>query len=161
MPVSISTNTLTKDFASVRALNGVTTNIEKGEIRGLLGPNGSGKSTFMKILMGLIKPDYGRATVEGLDPSKDPIAVRQRVGYVPETPRLYDFLTGLEYLDRDGQFVFRIGNSPLIGCAVRAVVGSHEYDFCGQLLPVIFELFPALETKLPYENNFFPGDFLA
>ncbi|MCL5067174.1 MAG: ABC transporter ATP-binding protein [Thaumarchaeota archaeon] len=99
LPVSISTNMLTKDFASVRALNGVTTNIEKGEIRGLLGPNGSGKSTFMKILMGLIKPDYGLATVEGLDPSKDPIAVRQRVGYVPETPRLYDFLTGLEYLD--------------------------------------------------------------
>ncbi len=99
MPVSISATTLTKDFSSVRALNSITTSIEKGEIRGLLGPNGSGKSTFMKILMGLIKPDYGHVSVEGFDPSRDPVQVRQLVGYVPETPRLYDFLTGIEYLD--------------------------------------------------------------
>jgi ABC-2 type transport system ATP-binding protein len=89
--VSISANALTKDFALVRALNSITTSIEKGEIRGL--------STFMKILMGLIKPDYGNVTVEGFDPTKNPVQVRQLVGYVPETPRLYDFLTGIEYLD--------------------------------------------------------------
>ena len=90
---------MTKDFTSVRALNAITTNIEKGEIRGLLGANGSGKTTFMKILMGLIRPDYGQVTVEGFDPSKDPISVREIVGYVPEMPRLYDFLSGVEYLD--------------------------------------------------------------
>jgi ABC-2 type transport system ATP-binding protein len=96
---SITVSNVTKDFASVRALNSVTTSITKGEIRGLLGANGSGKSTLMKILMGLIKPDQGILTVEGLDPTKEPIAVRQIVGYVPEVPRLYDYLSGIEYLD--------------------------------------------------------------
>jgi ABC-2 type transport system ATP-binding protein len=96
---SISIINLTKSFATVRALNSVTTSVEKGEIRGLLGANGSGKSTLMKILMGLIKPDQGNVAVEGLDPSRDALAVRRIVGYVPETPRLYDYLSGIEYLD--------------------------------------------------------------
>ncbi|HZW56462.1 MAG TPA: ABC transporter ATP-binding protein [Nitrososphaerales archaeon] len=96
---SILAQGLTKDFTSVRALNSVSTSVERGEIRGLLGANGSGKSTFMKILMGLLRPDYGTVMVEGLDPVRDPIAVRQIVGYVPEVPRLYDYLTGIEYLD--------------------------------------------------------------
>lgn len=90
---------VTKSFESVRALNSITMTVEDGEIRGLLGPNGSGKSTFMKILMGLIRPDQGNLTVEGFDPAQDPIAVRQIVGYVPEVPRLYDYLSGIEYLD--------------------------------------------------------------
>jgi len=77
----------------------VTTVIDRGEIRGLLGANGSGKSTLMKILMGLIKPDQGIISVEGLDPTREQISVRQIVGYVPEVPRLYDYLTGVEYLD--------------------------------------------------------------
>ena len=53
----------------------------------------------MKILLGLVKPDNGRVIVEGIDPAVNPIPVRQMVGYVPETPRLYDFLSGIEYLD--------------------------------------------------------------
>ncbi len=96
---SIEALNITKDFASVRALNSISMSIEKGEIRGLLGANGSGKSTFMKILMGLVKPDQGTITVDGFDPVKEPIAVRGIVGYVPETPRLYDYLSGIEYLD--------------------------------------------------------------
>ncbi len=96
---AVSAIRLVKDFGSVRALNDVSTNVEPGEIRGLLGPNGSGKSTFMKILMGLVKPSYGQVLVEGLDPAVDPLGVRQIVGYVPEQPRLYDFLSGIEYLD--------------------------------------------------------------
>jgi ABC-2 type transport system ATP-binding protein len=99
LTVSISASGVTKDFTSVRALNSISTNIESGEIRGLLGANGSGKTTFMKIIMGLIKPDSGLVNVEGFDPAREPIRVRELVGYVPETPRLYDFLTGIEYLD--------------------------------------------------------------
>lgn len=99
MPASITSANITKDFASVRAVNSITTTIEKGEIRGLLGANGSGKSTFMKILMGLIRPDSGNISVEGFDPSVNPLAVRQLTGYVPEVPRLYDYLSGIEYLD--------------------------------------------------------------
>jgi ABC-2 type transport system ATP-binding protein len=99
MPASISVEKVAKNYGNVWALNGISTSIERGEVRGLLGANGSGKSTLMKILLGLVRPDNGLVTVEGIDPSMNSIAVRQIVGYVPETPRLYDFLTGIEYLD--------------------------------------------------------------
>jgi ABC-2 type transport system ATP-binding protein len=99
MPPSISIERIAKSYGNVLALNGVNTTVERGEVRGLLGANGSGKSTLMKILLGLIKPDNGLVTVEGVNPSINPVAVRQIVGYVPETPRLYDFLSGIEYLD--------------------------------------------------------------
>jgi ABC-2 type transport system ATP-binding protein len=97
--VSVSIEKIAKSYGNIWALNGVNTTIARGEIRGLLGANGSGKSTLMKILLGLIKPDNGRVTVEGIDPALTPIPVRQMAGYVPETPRLYDFLSGIEYLD--------------------------------------------------------------
>ena len=99
MAVSISIERIAKNFGNVWALNGINTTIEKGEVRGLLGANGSGKSTLMKILLGLIRPDNGLVNVEGIDPTINPIGVREIVGYVPENPRLYDFLSGVEYLD--------------------------------------------------------------
>ncbi|HEX9262353.1 MAG TPA: ABC transporter ATP-binding protein, partial [Candidatus Bathyarchaeia archaeon] len=65
----------------------------------LLGPNGSGKSTTLKMLLGLVQPDAGTINVLGLDVMKDAVAVKQQVGYVPEAPNVYEFLTGIEYLD--------------------------------------------------------------
>ncbi|MDG6921711.1 MAG: ABC transporter ATP-binding protein [Nitrososphaerota archaeon] len=97
--MSISIQRLAKNYGNVWALNGVNTTIEMGEVRGLLGANGSGKSTLMKILLGLVRPDNGLVTVEEINPAINPIAVREIIGYVPETPRLYDFLSGIEYLD--------------------------------------------------------------
>jgi ABC-2 type transport system ATP-binding protein len=96
---AVTVERISKSYGVVWALNGVNTVVGKGEIRGLLGANGSGKSTLMKILIGLVKPDNGRVTVLGADPALQPILVRENVGYVPETPRLYDFLTAVEYLD--------------------------------------------------------------
>jgi ABC-2 type transport system ATP-binding protein len=66
---------------------------------GLLGPNGSGKSTLMKIIVGIMKPDSGNIEVLGKDVVKDPTGVKGLVGFVPESPRLYEFLSGVEYLD--------------------------------------------------------------
>lgn len=88
-----------KRYNEILAVNQLDLTIKTGEIFGLLGPNGSGKSTTMKMLLGLVKPDTGSVTVLGLDVQKDPVAVKQQVGYVPEAPRLYEFLTGIEYLD--------------------------------------------------------------
>ena len=73
--------------------------IDTGEIFALLGPNGSGKSTTLKMLLGLVQPTAGSISVLGLDVLKDPVAVKQQVGYVPESPEIYEFLTGIEYLD--------------------------------------------------------------
>jgi len=73
--------------------------LNSGEIFGLLGPNGSGKSTTLKMLLGLVHPDEGLVTVLGMPVQQDPVALKRMVGYVPEAPRLYEFLTGIEYLD--------------------------------------------------------------
>lgn len=81
------------------AVKGVNFQVESGQILGLLGPNGSGKSTLMKIILGIMKPDTGSIQVQGVDVAKNPIEVKRIVGYVPESPRLYEFLTGVEYLD--------------------------------------------------------------
>jgi len=88
-----------KRYADIVAVDYVDLDIKYGEIFGLLGPNGSGKSTALKIILGLVKPDSGSVSVLGIKAKDDPIAVKRQVGYVPESPRLYEFLTGLEYLD--------------------------------------------------------------
>src|SRR5208282_3888530 len=95
----LQVNGVTKSFGDVRALNGVSFSVEHAEVLGLLGPNGSGKSTLMKIIVGVLKPDAGNIQVLTTDVGADPIRVKKIVGYVPESPRLYEFLTGTEYLD--------------------------------------------------------------
>ncbi len=89
----------TKRYDEIVAVDHVNLTIGSGEIFGLLGPNGSGKSTTLKMLLGLVHPDEGVVTVLGMSPFQDPVALKRAVGYVPEAPRLYEFLTGVEYLD--------------------------------------------------------------
>lgn len=90
---------VTKRYNEILAVNNINLSINSGEIFALLGPNGSGKSTTLKMLLGLVPPTAGSLTVLGLDVLKDPIAVKRQVGYVPESPDVYEFLTGIEYLD--------------------------------------------------------------
>ena len=90
---------LSKFYGQVPGLNDLSMAVATGEVRGLLGQNGSGKSTLLKTLLGLIHPSSGSARVLGVDVQKAPIEVRRLVGYVPESPRLYEFLTATEYLD--------------------------------------------------------------
>ncbi|QVW36674.1 ABC transporter ATP-binding protein [Geobacter sulfurreducens] len=98
---AISINNLSKTFRTrkwgkVEALRDLTLSIEPGEIFGFLGPNGAGKSTTIKTLMGLITPTTGSAELSGI-PVCD-AACRAKVGYLPENPAFYDFLTAREYL---------------------------------------------------------------
>lgn len=88
-----------KWYGKILAVDNVDLNIRQGEIFGLLGPNGSGKSTTLKMLLGLVQPDGGSVNVLGISVQRDPVAVKRSVGYIPEAPRLYEFLTGIEYLD--------------------------------------------------------------
>ncbi len=90
---------LTKAYGSTVALHDVTLAVSTGEVRGLLGPNGSGKSSLMKTIIGLTKPSYGSIQVLGYDVRTNPMEIKKIVGYVPESPRLYEFLTATEYLD--------------------------------------------------------------
>lgn len=95
----ILTEKLSRSYGEKEALVDLDLRVEPGEILGFLGPNGAGKSTTVKILTGLIRPTSGRAWVAGYDVVEQPLEVKRRIGYVPETAALYDALTGAEYLE--------------------------------------------------------------
>jgi ABC-2 type transport system ATP-binding protein len=90
---------LTKQFGARLAVDGLSLQLAPGEIVGLLGPNGAGKTTTLKILLGMLRPTRGHATVLGLDSMTQAVAIKQRVGYSPDEPSFYDFLTGRETLE--------------------------------------------------------------
>ncbi|MCX6132927.1 MAG: ABC transporter ATP-binding protein [Ignavibacteriales bacterium] len=94
----IETQHLTKRYDTKVAVVDLNLKVHEGEIFGFLGPNGAGKSTTVKMLTGMIFPSSGNALVEGFDILKDPIEVKKRIGYVPETGALFESLTGWEYL---------------------------------------------------------------
>jgi ABC-2 type transport system ATP-binding protein len=89
---------LTKDYGKVRALDSLSLEIGQGEIFGLLGPNGAGKSTTIKILNTLVKPTSGQALLAGIDVVKNPLAIKQRIGVVPQENNLDRDLTAFENL---------------------------------------------------------------
>jgi ABC-2 type transport system ATP-binding protein len=90
---------ISKSFGPVQALSAVSFSVASGEIVGLLGPNGAGKSTTMRAILGLVRADTGEIRLFGRNVTVDPAETKRLVGYVPESPALYEFLTGAEYLD--------------------------------------------------------------
>jgi len=100
----IEVKALTKIFAGrIRAVDGISFNVEKGEILGFLGPNGAGKTTTLNVLATLLRPTSGTATVNGHDILAEPDAVRRSIGYVFQDPTLDLELTGRENLDFHGR----------------------------------------------------------
>ncbi|MBX3128299.1 MAG: ATP-binding cassette domain-containing protein [Polyangiaceae bacterium] len=94
----IAASGLTKRFGSVRALDKVSFEVQKGEVVGFLGPNGAGKSTTMRILTCFISPSAGTAKVRGHDVFEEPLAVRKSLGYLPQRAPLYTDMNVYEYL---------------------------------------------------------------
>ena len=96
--MSISVSAITKIYGQQKAVDNVSFSIPENGITGFLGPNGAGKSTTMKIITGYLTPDSGTALVNGIDVSKDPIAAKKRIGYLPEGNPLYPDMYVREYL---------------------------------------------------------------
>ena len=94
---------LYRSFRGIPAIEDVSFQVAPGEIVGFLGPNGAGKSTTVKIVTGMLRPNDGRVLFEGQDVSKDMVAFRAALGYVPEEAHLYNYLSGLEYLQLVGR----------------------------------------------------------
>jgi ABC-2 type transport system ATP-binding protein len=99
MSAAITTHDLTRSFPSGRALDGLTLEVEQGEVLALLGPNGAGKTTTVRLLNGILTPERGNATVLGIDPAVDGNAVRRRTGVLTEHAGLDERLTARENLE--------------------------------------------------------------
>lgn len=94
----LQTQALSKQFGATRALDGVTLRVEPGEIYCLLGANGAGKTTLVNVFLNFVEPSQGQALVDGLDVTREPLATKQRLAYIPEQVMLYGTLSGLENL---------------------------------------------------------------
>ena len=103
MELALETRGLRRAFGEVMAVDGIDLAVPRGTLYGFLGPNGAGKSTTIKCLTGLLRPSGGSMRILGIDLEKDPVAVKRRVGVVPEDLALFDRLTGGETLTFVGQ----------------------------------------------------------
>ncbi len=106
---------LTKRYGSTTAVKNISFEVEKGEVVGFLGPNGAGKTTTMRVLTCFLPPTEGTASVAGFDVLEDPLEVKKRIGYLPETPPLYPEMSVRDYLD----FVARLKGIPSADVADR------------------------------------------
>jgi len=107
MEYVIQTQALNKSYKKFKALTSLDLQVQKNSIFGFLGPNGAGKTTTIKLLLGLIKPSDGGGTVFGLDIVHESVAIRSRVGYLPQDPRFYDYMTARQILEYTAKFYFK------------------------------------------------------
>ena len=93
----IDIRSLSKNFGDVQAVRELDLHVPRGELFCFLGPNGAGKTTTIKVLTGLLKPTSGEVRVAEIDITRDPVAAKKRIGYIPDMPFLYDRLTPTEF----------------------------------------------------------------
>ena len=99
----IEVHDVRKQFGDVKALGGVSFSARDGHITALLGPNGAGKTTLLRTLVGLLKRDHGTIAIDGVDPERDPLAVRRNIGFLTDQFGLYERLSTREYLAYFGE----------------------------------------------------------
>ncbi len=97
-PWMIQCADLIKRYGAFTAVDNLNLGVRRGEIFGFLGPNGAGKTTTIRMLVGLLRPTSGRIVVDGIDMQNQPLAARARIAYLPDTPYLYEKLTGREFI---------------------------------------------------------------
>lgn len=105
----IETHDLSVYYGRDRGIHNLNMSVEQGEVYGFLGPNGAGKTTTLRVLLDIIRPTGGRATIFGLDCRKDGVQIRRRIGYIPGELKLYQQLRADEYFD----MIARVGGTPV------------------------------------------------
>jgi len=103
----IETHGLTKTYKGVNALQALDLRVQPNSILAFLGPNGAGKTTTIKLLLGLIRASSGTARIFDLDSVRDSVAIRSRIGYLPQQPHFYDYMTARQVLRYTARFYFR------------------------------------------------------
>ena len=107
IPPVIETHGLTKTYKGVQALKSLDLQVQHNSIFGFLGPNGAGKTTTIKLLLGLIRPTAGSASVFGMDIVNQSVDIRARVGYLPQEPHFYEYMTARQTLRFTAKFFFK------------------------------------------------------
>ena len=141
----IETEGLSKRFGGTLAVSELSLRVAAGEVMGFLGPNGSGKTTTIRLLMGLLRPSAGRAAILGRDCHTDAVALKRDVGYLPDEPFLYPYLSGVETLElvaglhgfapaearrRAAAIAERLGLGDAMRALHRHVLAGHEEATC-------------------------------
>ena len=94
----IELRNIVKDYGSYTALHQLDLSVPAGEVFGFIGPNGAGKTTTIKVIGGILAPTAGSVRIAGIDMARDPVAAKQRIGFIPDRTYLYEKLTGMEFL---------------------------------------------------------------
>ena len=90
---------LTKKFGSKVAVDDLSLHIQPGELFGFIGHNGAGKTTTLKSAVGILRPDEGEIFIDGISLAEKPLECKKKLAYIPDNPDLYDFMTGIKYLN--------------------------------------------------------------
>ena len=90
---------LSKSFGEKKAVDGLELHIKPGEIYGFIGHNGAGKTTTLKCVSGILRPDEGEITIDGVKLAENPIECKRRMAYIPDNPDLYEFMSGIKFLN--------------------------------------------------------------
>ena len=143
---------LTKLFGGFTAVDAVSFDVRRGEVLGYLGPNGSGKTTTIRMLLGLLTPSGGHATVFGHDIARESEAIRRRVGYMSQRFALYDELTALENLTFYAG-VYGVGEAARVQQAMRTVGLEREADTRAGALPIGWRQRLALATAIVHQPS--------
>ncbi len=106
-PFVIETHQLSKTYKNVQALNSLDLQVHQNSIFGFLGPNGAGKTTTIKLMLGLTRPSAGTATIFGLDSVANSVEIRSRIGYLPQEPHFYEYMTARQTLRFTAEFFFK------------------------------------------------------
>ena len=135
---------LTKHYGTKTAVDGLTLTIQPGEIYGFLGPNGAGKTTTLKCCCGILQPDSGEVFVDGVSMQKEPLRAKQKLAYLPDDPKLYEYMTGIQYLDFIAD-VYRISDAAR---AERTRIYSERFDLNDALSQPIGAYSHGMKQKL-------------
>lgn len=135
---------LTKHYGTKTAVDGLTLTIQPGEIYGFLGPNGAGKTTTLKCCCGILRPDSGEVLVDGVSMQKEPLQAKKKLAYLPDDPKLYEYMTGIQYLD----FIANVYGVSDAARAERTRIYSERFDLNDALSQPIGAYSHGMKQKL-------------
>ena len=135
---------LTKCYGEKKAVDDLSLHIHPGEIYGFIGHNGAGKTTTLKSVVGILQFDNGEITIDGVSVKADPITCKKNIAYIPDNPDLYDFMTGMQYLN----FICDVFSVPTEVRQQRITALADTFELTGNLAQPISDYSHGMKQKL-------------